>query len=362
MHLDDTATEHLTQHQVMEMVAAAEARKSKMIALMVAIWAHVLLVGGLVYMVFGEAFVREPNLIISAPYSPVEQLKPTKKDLLQVKTERPSAPSSSMTKVIVAHNAVSAIALPVIDEFVDTPMNLGSGFGQGMVDGMGGMGGTGGGGSFFGTPAAGKSVILVLDTSTSMDRECGESGIAAIRLEIERTINSFQPTIRFNIICFGNLADGFKPKPVPATSSNKKAAIAFTKDYYTRKGFTRTRTGDNLDPKGEIPYVPIRPEDFKATKDTSGGSRYDLALIAAFDQHPETIFLLTDGKPSPRLKGQSLSDRDILAIVKKAGKRSGGRQRTVVNGISVNSIAKSFLENVTKAFRGKVSVIEPKKL
>lgn len=361
MNLDDTFPEELSQQQVMAMVAAAESRRSKIVALMVAIGAHVVLIGALLFVVFGEVLQPEPSLIISAPYTPVEQLKPVKKDLVQVKAQKPAAPSASMSKVIVAQNVVSAIPMPIVEEFTEDTVNFGSGFGEGMGSGMGGFGGTGQGGSFFGTPSAGKSVILVIDVSTSMDRECGANGIAAIRSEIERTINAFRPGSKFNIICFGNLADGFMKKPVSATSKNKKAAIAFMKDYYTRAGFTRTRTADNVSDKG-IPYVKIRPGDFKATENTSGGSRYDLALIAALEQEPETVFLLTDGQPSTSRDGRTLSDRDILSLVKKAGRRTGGTKRTVVNGISVNGIAKAFLKDIAKAFRGTVKVIEPKKL
>ena len=361
MNLDDPFPEEASRQQVMAMVAAAEARKSKLIALMIAIAAHILLIGGLIFVVFGDVLVSEPNLIISAPYNSVEQLKPTKKDLVQVKSQKTAAPSASMSKVIVAQNVVSAIPMPVVEEFLDDTVNFGTGFGEGMGAGMGGFGGTGEGGSFFGTPAAGKSIILVIDVSTSMDSECGDSGIAAIRSEIERTINAFRPGSQFNIICFGNLADGFREKPVNATSKNKEDAIAFMKDYYTRQGFTRTRAEANF-PDKDIPYVKITPDSFKATEGTSGGSRYDLALIAAFEQSPETVFLLTDGQPSTALDGKTLSDRDILDIVKQAGRRTGGSKRTVVNGISVNGIAKDFLRDIAKAFRGTVKVIEPKKL
>ncbi|MDF1787394.1 MAG: hypothetical protein P1U82_16120, partial [Verrucomicrobiales bacterium] len=154
MNLDETFPEELSQQQVMAMVAAAEARKSKMVALMIAIGAHVVLIGGLLFVVFGEVLERQPNLIISAPYTPLEQLKPAKKDLVQVKAQKPAAPSASMSKVIVAQNVVSAIPMPIVEEFDEDTVNFGTGFGEGMGSGMGGFGGQGRGGSFFGTPAA----------------------------------------------------------------------------------------------------------------------------------------------------------------------------------------------------------------
>ncbi len=361
MHpLEESGPEQLTQHQVMEMLAQAQARRSKIIALLVALGAHLVLVGALVMIVFGEVFVREPSLIVSAPYAPVEELRPTKKDLVQVKAERPAAPSSSMSKVVIA-DTLSHIPLPVIDEFVENPVAFGTGFGEGFGQGLGGLGGPGLGGSFFGTPAVGRSVILVIDVSTSMPRNCGESGIEAIRSEITRTINAFRPGSRFNLICFGNMADAFRARPVAATSSNKQAAIEFTKAYFTGE-FTRTRTADGIDEKDPVPYVPIRPGKFEATKNTSGGSRYDLALIAAFEQQPETIFLLTDGEPSTRRDGESLSKNEILSMVRRAGKRAASGRRLVINGISVNGIGKNYLKDIARAFHGTVKVIEPKKL
>lgn len=358
--LDHASTHTLTQSEMMELVAAAEARRSKLIALLVALAAHILLVSALLFIIFGEVFVREPSLIVSAPYTPVEDLRPQKKDLVQVKAERPAAPSSSMSKVIIA-DTISEIPLPVIDEFVDNPVNFGTGFGDGFGEGLGGLGGSGLGGSFFGTPAVGKSIILVIDVSTSMPRNCGSNGIAAIRAEIARTINAFRPGSRFNLICFGNMADGFRERPVPATPANKQAAIEFTQAYFTG-AFTRTRTADGIDEKSPVPYVPIRPGNFEATEDTSGGSRYDLALIAAFAQKPDTVFLLTDGKPSTRRNGKSLSKNEILSLVRRAGRQSASGRSMVVNGISVNGIGESYLEDIARTFKGTVKVIEPKKL
>ena len=357
LEYEDSAPE-LTREQVMALVAAAEARKSKMIALLIAIGIHLLLIGGLVYVVFGETLVKEPTLIISAPNSPVEQLQPRKKELVQVKAQRPAASSSSMASVTVADTS-SPVAVPLVDDFVENPVDLGAGFGEGMGTGLG-MGGSGMGGSFFGTPSSGKSVLLVIDVSTSMLGNCGANGIQAIRDEINRTINAFRPSSRFNIICFGNYADGFRKKPVLASSSNKEAAIIFMRDYYTQNDFSRTRTGGPYN--GPVKYEPIRPGDMASTRDTSGGSRYDMALLAAFEQKPDTIFLLTDGEPSTSRRGDRLSKNEIVSMVHQAGRRVYGGKRPRVNGISVNGIGENYLKDIVRPYRGTVKIIEPKKL
>lgn len=56
-----------------------------------------------------------------------------------------------MSKVIIA-DTISEIPLPVIDEFVDNPVNFGTGFGDGFGEGLGGLGGSGLGGSFSAPP------------------------------------------------------------------------------------------------------------------------------------------------------------------------------------------------------------------
>ena len=365
MNFQPTATERpgaqkLAQDEMMHLVAAAEARKSKMIAFITALVAHVLLLGAFVFVVWGKGLSKKPDLIVSAPYAPVEQLRLEKPSPVHFKADRPAEPSSSMAKVVVA-DAPSNIQLPKIEVMVDDPtLDFGTAFGDGLGDGLGGMGGSGLGGTFFGTPIAGKSVILVIDVSNSMPKNCGGRGIKAIRAEIKRTITGLRPGSKFNVICYGGMADGFRPRLVTASSSNKKQAIEFTKAYFTR-AFNRTRTADGINRKHPIPYVPIRPRDFNDTEDTAGGSRYDLALVAAFQQRPEVIFLLTDGEPRTTRRGKRLSKEEILSLVLRAGKSKSGRQ-PVVNGISVNGIGKSYLKEIARAFRGTVKVIEPRKL
>lgn len=337
-------------------LAQARGRRSLMVALSLAMALHVGLIAFLIQMVIARGQRHEPDLIVAAPLAPVEQLV-ERRAFSQLKADRPSPPSGAQARVMTALS-VAPIVIPEVDVVVEQPLELGAGFGEDLGLGIGGTG-LGKGATFFGTPAAGRSVILVIDVSTSMPRNLGEEGLALLRREIERTIHSLSPRTLFNLICFGNQADGFRPACVVASGENKKAAVAFMADYFTTK-FTRTRT-EAVGKAGElegIRYVPIMCDEFDLTRDTSGGSRYDLALIAAFQQHPETIFLMTDGNPSTQKDGQELGREEILALVQKGANRAGGGVKPRINGISVNGVGADYLQEITKAFRGDYKEIK----
>ena len=67
-----------------------------------------------------------------------------------------------------------------------------------------------------------------------------------------------------------------------------------------RDRFDRTRTSEwgskGTDNNG-IKYTPISPGSVQALAGTSGSSRMDLALVAAFFQKPTSVFLIADGEP-----------------------------------------------------------------
>ncbi|MEM7384857.1 MAG: hypothetical protein AAF514_07915, partial [Verrucomicrobiota bacterium] len=165
--------------------------------------------------------------------------------------------------------------------------------------------------------------------------------------------------IQFNVICFGNAADGFSAQPVSATPANKARAHQFMTDYFTGK-FTRSRTG-TFGKKGVVngvSYTPILPADVPFMKKTAGGSRYDLALVAAFQQKATTLYLLTDGAPSTARKGflgrlRSVPDSEILRTVVAAAKANYGKHLPAIHTVSVNGVGAGFLMEVSRQFGGR---------
>ena len=154
-------------------------------------------------------------------------------------------------------------------------------------------------------------------------------------------------------------ADGFSRGPIFATTQNKILAHRFMTDYFTGK-FRRTRTG-TFGRKGivnKVRYVPIEPNDVVLMGKTGGGSRYDMALMAAFQQRATTVYLVTDGVPSTtRQSGffganRSMSDKDILRTVSLGAQRLYKKDLPQVNCVSINGIGAMSLKQVAMTFNG----------
>ena len=136
-------------------------------------------------------------------------------------------------------------------------------------------------------------------------------------------------------------------------------------DYFTGK-FIRSRTGD-YGRKGTahgVTYVPIEPEDVPYMADTSGGSRYDLALVAAFQQQASTVYLVTDGTPSTTRKrwfgiAKSLQKNEIINIVYKAANKLYGKKLPLLHCIGVNAQGEAYLTQLAAAFRSEYKRISP---
>jgi len=339
-------------------------RREKFAALGIAVLVHAALVALLAWIVVSVISEPPPEFVVASSGADTD-IPDSKKDYTQsVKRDKPSPPAASSTQ-LMASVQPSNVAIPITDKIVDTPITLGStGFGDGF--GGGGAGDGLGSASFMGISGGGKRIILVIDTSTSMPRECSPTGIAAIRAEISRTVSALPASTEFNIICYGNSADGLFPKPIAASSDRKHRVDEFMKGYFGVGPFPRTRTetfGDKGKDSDGIAYVPIPPDKVSGLAGTSGGSRLDLALVAAFDQKATTIFLMTDGAPSTAKDGKRLSENDIVRLVADEADRVYGKNsRPVVNCISINGIGESILKDVARKFKGKYKSIEPAKL
>lgn len=112
-----------------------------------------------------------------------------------------------------------------------------------------------------------KDIVLVADTSGSMQGQRIEQTKKALKY----LINAFNESDRFSIVRFSTDVDSFKPKLVPATSENKKAALAFVDDMEPAGG---TNIGDAL----------------KTAVNLLGGG--------AAEHRPAYLVLMTDGEPT----------------------------------------------------------------
>lgn len=89
------------------------------------------------------------------------------------------------------------------------------------------------------TLAIGKDIVLVADTSGSMQGEKMQQAKKALKY----VVTSLAPNDRFGIVPFNTDADSFRSALVPATTDNKRLAVDFIDDLEPRGG---TNIGDAL--------------------------------------------------------------------------------------------------------------------
>lgn len=362
----DAPNDFLDEDEIGEYSPEAQRKKSQVFSLGVAFLVHVIIFSILALFIIANFDSEEIEMIVEASSSNTDLVPEKRSFAKKVTLEKPAPPSRRADNTITATNA-SSIVMPEITTFSDIPA-FGNDFGDGF--GIGGFGDGRGGAKFFGTSGGGNRIILVIDTSTSMNNNCGPNGIKALRREIVRTLATLSPNISFNIICFGKDCDGFAPQPVKANSGNIARAKTWMNAYFINKrgggAFDRTRTSEwgtrGADNNG-IKYTPILPGSVQALAGTSGSSRMDLALVAAFFQKPSSVFLIADGEPGTSRNGQKLSNIAIVDLVLQEAKGIySGSRLPKVNCISVKGIGQAILKDIAKRFGGNYKAVDPAKV
>jgi len=348
--------------RMVELEKERAATRSKAAALGIAVLAHALIFAVLALIVIAAVNNDPPELIVESTGAD-DTPKITKNDFAKkISNEKPSPPSHVSSQMITS-STPSAVTVPMVEDITEDPVIGDSTDGDGF--GGGGFGDGGGGAKFFGTPGGGNNIVIVIDTSTSMIPNCGRDGCDAIIKEVNRTVSALKKGTRFNIICFGNDADAITEKGLSVSPASQATAKKFMKDYFQNKDWTRTRTAKfgkkGKDNKG-IAYHPIMPDDIKSLSGTSGGSRMDLALVAAFNQKPKTIFLIADGEPGTRRGNKKLDQKDLVKLLRDEAKRAyNGGTLPTVHAISVKDHGEKMLRAIAKEFRGKYKSIDPAK-
>jgi len=347
--------------------ALRQRRVTALLGMTAALLVHAVLISAFMYIAIGVMKKPPPPLVVvTEGYDPQEQV--AQQEMNVRVTERPARPSAHSSNPVVAVSVAAPISAPEIERAIEDPLDFGTGLGDADGLGLSGMGNGFGGTTFMGLQGGGKNIILVIDTSSSMPRNCGDDGIAAIRREINKTINGFSSKTHFNIICYANDADAFRQQSVPATKENRKAALKFMEPYFNPEKMTRTRTqafgGDTEgaeDPWGSV-YYPIYPDEVEGLEGTSGGSRIELGIVAAMERLPSTIFVLSDGDPNTRNADGKVPYDDLIKLVAENYKRLYGGRKLVINTLSIRNLGEQFLKEISKTFRGRHRRIDPKRL
>ena len=311
--------------QLVELAQQREANKSKAAAFAIAVLVHGLIGLLLAWIVMSVLDETPPELIVESTGTSDTPTITKEEFSKKVSNEKPSPPSET-SQVIVA-NTMSPVSVPMVDTITDSP-TIGNAT-NGLGFGAGGFGDGTGGTSFFGTAGGGQNIVIVIDTSTSMIGNCGREGCDAIIREVNRTVARLAKGTRFNLICFGNDADALSKKGEVVGGKSQTKAKKFMEDYFQNQVWQRTRTSkfgkSGKGQQGHPLHTTIMPDDIKSLSGTSGSSRMDLALVAAFEQKPATIFLIADGEPNTSRKGKKLGQDELIKLIAREAKRAYGK-------------------------------------
>lgn len=307
---------------------AAQKRNSTITAMIIALLV-VFLLGLILFIIALTSVIKVTPEIISYSSSSQDEEKIEKPEMTNQVERKPSAPSSSMAKVIAA-NTASPTAVPVPDVEVTEPsLTFGNGddFGDGWGSGSGNGSGAGGSGaSFFKQKVTAERICFVIDYSASMrgDR------INLLKKELARSVGALPDGMEYQLIFFAG------PAWVAGSDVQLQGKGSATVEY-EGKTYKWTCTGKNAnkwDTKGSTMRVQWRKADkerleesLSAIKSTSlvWGTAWEKPLEMAIDMkpRPDVVFFMTDGA----------SGSDSEDIAKRIGRRAKSR------GITINSIA-----------------------
>jgi hypothetical protein len=186
-----------------------------------------------------------------------------------------------------------ATAGPVLQNFSEAKSSVGNGSGAGNIWAGTGSGiGSGRKINFFGIQDEAEKVVFLIDISGSMISadKGGHEGFSRVKEEFRSLIGNIHTQSSFNVVLFGSQAFCFQTQAMlQATPENKEAAYQWILPIHNSKQFHQA-LGSEIMESLYVPTIRGMPE--------GGGTRMDLALLAAFEMKPDAIFILSDGAPS----------------------------------------------------------------
>ena len=210
-----------------------------------------------------------------------------------------SAPRGQRTGTLASANAVEGeslvsgeskelpkfgFTLPNINDPIDPPQTATA---VGKKDGKDGAGragaGGGGGAQFMGIRTDAKSIVYIVDFSSSMRNEDGRESL--LKRELAQSIQSLRDGCKFTVILFGiSPENGAKLVESP----NKSGTVYTNAVPMPPRGEWLAATASNRD--STIRWVTQHESD------PAGGSGTWDSMRIALQMNPEVIFLLTDGE------------------------------------------------------------------
>lgn len=311
-------------------------------------------------------FFLLPNLakddvqIVSYKSNTADDTEPVAEKVKTNVQRKPTAPSSSPVKTIVA-STTSPTSIPTVDA-VETVEALefgdGDDFGTGWGDGTDFGSSGGGGASFFNQKVKASRIVYVIDYSASMG---GLGRNDLMRDELKKSIKGLTPGTNYQLIFFAGpyWVGGDEVTYDETRDRNNKKIQDVTIKGQDGKTY---KWGDRPFNKGYVqdPKVPDwRPmneanikESLKAIKDTPLilGTKWHGPLEFAMEMKPapELIFFMTDG----------IASGDIIEITDELAKKAR-RKKIVINTISlIEPRAEEAMFNLASKTGGVATLVD----
>lgn len=295
---------------------------------------------------------KETPVIVSYQSSTLEDDTVVERKVSTAIDRKPSAPSSSMAKVI-ASNTESPVSVPVPDTEVTAPStDFGNGddFGEGWGSGSG-SGDGGGGATFFQQKVKAAKVAYVIDYSQSM-RGVREK---LMRAELHKSVEGLPLSMSYQLIFFAG-PTWIAGDDITMAKGNKSAEVKGSGGSFD---WISKGNAHDWNPKGrkqQAKWIEVSPakrsKSLKLIETTPlvYGTNWEPALemALAMDPAPEVIFFMTDG----------ITGGDAEALAKSIAARAK-RKNIMINAVAMmEPKAQAAMKLLAKGTGGQFTVIE----
>lgn len=313
----------------------------------------IVLIGLVMALIFLPSLFLESPTIVTYNSNRVDDEELQQKEMTPQVQRKPSAPSSSMAKVI-ASTSPSTTAIPVPEVDVPDPsVDFGNGddFGEGWGSG-GGTGGAGGGTTFFGQKSNAERIAYVIDYSASMngDRE------SLMRKELSSSLKKIPYDSQYQLIFFAGPAwvGGFEVK---MEGGKKSATVKGPKGHSFDWKCTGGAHGWKTSGKKQVPqWLTATDSELKKSQKVVQSTKLvwgtiwepALEMAMSMEPPPQVIYFMTDGSA-----GKDSGD---------TARRIGARAKT--KGIVINTVAlmepraHDPMDDLAKRTKGSFTIVE----
>lgn len=244
-------------------------------------------------------FVARQETQFEAPLPSMPLEPPTVKYNQKKSKDRQEASARPRQQRIEVRSALSINAPDIQINVSDVAPSVGvGGDGSGFAGGTGSLRGTSlrmgqSAVDFFGIRSKGERIVIVLDVARSMlEPQRGDiTGYEDVKEKLSEVIDNLSSASLFNVMVFSSGLDVMSSNLVLASKENKQRAIDFIDPYW------RTEGGRISPSAKKSVFLRNYKPDWGGVKPINGSSRMDMALLAAFEQKADNIFMITDGTP-----------------------------------------------------------------